>query len=266
MAYLEFRTPTEVTASFYQGLGSNRLRETGALDRIRAADAASTAWEAKEIGLWQEPLVLEQQFEEQVRTNQNSEYALLRLVSSGPQVLNPATQVIESARTTLEDVRVEQLSGQFASALSHLLPIRNADQKLNSAENRLTADFGFYRTYECQMQLQQRDSAKQTLTSYLKGSSPNHLWTGAAIHNLARLHAEDIFLAPAEQVRDLPDPFGLLQKLPLTNRNIWVMQRWYRIFLEQGKIPPEETPAPVEAAVPPQSSQPPSPALPEKLD
>lgn len=278
MAYLEFRMPSTIRANFYVGLGKNSLREPGAVERVRRAAESSPHWSAAEITLWQDPAQLELAFENTTRNDRQSEYALLQVVGKGPLVPDPATQTIVPARVTVEQVRVEQLSGKHASALSNLLPIRNADQRLSITENRIAADFAFFRTAQCQIQLGQRASAEQTLISYLKEDAPNRLWAQAVGENLAMLYAEDIFLAEPNAVAEMNDPFSLLKQLPLSSRNLWLMHRWQEIFAAQGKLPgqsaeamsPRPAPEPRPAGSDRQNTAPPisapAPPLPERID
>ncbi|MCA9032997.1 MAG: hypothetical protein KDA66_19415, partial [Planctomycetaceae bacterium] len=267
MASVEFRTPSDQEALFYTGLGQNSLRQNGAYDRVVGVGAKNGWWAANDVQVWLDPLALDIRLEQDRNSPATSaaNWQQMNRIMQGPEVVNATGNGIELAQRSLEDVRIEQLTGKSATALSHLLAIRNANQQYKSDINAYAADFATFRTAQCQMDIGQWPAATQTLLGYLNVSSGHQLWTKEAVEHLAWIQMQELEIAPPEAEVNPLAPFIVFRQLPeISYRQLFQLHYWARVLQASGRLGGLENASPTGSGDA-SSGRPPSPPLPTPL-
>ena len=267
MATVEFRTPVDVKARLYAGLGKNALRGEGSYQRVVAAGEPHGLWKAEDVSVWYVPISHERQHED-LRSRNDENLSRIQQMMQGPMVPSADGTSLEPARNSLEKIRFEQLTGHEATALSQLLPVRNSFQRVPIPLNQLIADIATYRAAECQLALGKAESAEKTLRSYILDENFQHIFAQEAIERVAKIKMQAAFAADREQATQLENPIAILAPAPQnTLRELFTLHRWYRLLMAQGKLPPLEsvTPSTQSAEAESKIERPQSPALPEAV-
>lgn len=136
MGKLQWVFPTD--ADVYNGLGSNQLREPGALDRLIAIGRESKFWDAEQITNWEYPTTELIQLDA-LREVESSPYHELMRVMAGPflSVFDESSgQVIEQqVSNPLHEVRLLMLTNHHAEALKYMGTIMSSAMKDPTAGN-----------------------------------------------------------------------------------------------------------------------------------
>jgi len=260
MARVEFRLPVETRANLYAGLGENRLRSPGAYQRVVEAGKKQQLWTAEDVRIWTFPFKQEQALAAAIGDPNSYVQQMLR-ISGGPLILarDPETgqETMRPARSTVHEVRVEQLTGRSAVALGNLFPIRTAAQVLRIQENLIAEDIGSFLAGQCQLESGQYEAAQDTLSTYLT-KRQSGMWGQEALDELAHCFRMQGKLLEAFEV--------LNQSRDVTVRRGWLILRWARLLQAQGvlKTNPEPTAGP--SATSTGELRPPVPALPERIE
>ena len=260
MARVEVRLPVETRANLYSGLGENRLRSPGAYQRVVEAGEKHQLWTEENVRIWTFPFKQEQALAAAFN-DPNSYYQQMLRISSGPLILarDPETgqETMRPARSTIHEVRVEQLTGRSAVALGNLFPIRTAAQSLRIQENLIAEDIGAFLAGQCQLESGQYEAAQDTLSAYLT-KRQSGMWGQEAIDELAhclRIQGK------------LPEAFGVLnQSTNMTVRRGWLILRWARLLQDQGVLKLNPEPTAGQPAASAGESRPPVPPLPERIE
>ncbi|MEZ5943541.1 MAG: hypothetical protein R3C18_19270 [Planctomycetaceae bacterium] len=267
MATVEFRTPSDQEALFYAGLGKNSLRQNGAFERIVETGTKNGWWKPENVHLWLDPLGLEFQFEQgrNAPATVATHWQQINQIMQGPEVVNAAGDGVELAQRSLEDVRIEQLTGKSATALSHLLPIRNARHRYQSDINLYAADFATFRTAQCQMEIGQWAPATQTLVGYLQDTSGPQNWSMQAVDQIALIKMQELKGSPPGNIEEAKSLFVLFSQVPEKNaRQLFLLHYWARLLQETGHFKDLDNIA-LGSTSEAEFQRPPSPALPMPL-
>ncbi|TWT59040.1 hypothetical protein KOR42_24290 [Thalassoglobus neptunius] len=138
MAELQWALPADSIVDLYDGLGSNRLREPGAFERIVAAGEKDGHWTEDQIEIWNAPT--EQLIAvSEAQRDENSPYSKILEVFAGPQVMmashNSPTPILKPLEYPLHVVRLELLDGEYGPALQHIGRILTSYRTNSTPEN-----------------------------------------------------------------------------------------------------------------------------------
>ncbi len=171
MAKLHFMLEHLAGTEIYDGLGTNALRpEASQLQRMIQAGKQSSLWKEEEIDVWDYPI---QQVEAVVKALVESEslYNLKMQIFAGPQIqqIDSRTKkaVIRAADHTLHATRIEQLQGEYNSALPHFGPILTSYQTNSTPLNEEAAHFAAFWIGVSQHETQKLSAAVDTFNRFV---------------------------------------------------------------------------------------------------
>jgi hypothetical protein len=230
-------------AKFYDGLGQNRLSETGQYDRIVAAGAASQSWTADDLIVWDFPELETTRYEEYEAKTDLTQTTLAKLLA-GPTVDSDKVDV----RQTLGEARHTQLTGAFLPGLQEYRKIREGWGYYEATPlNDLGFESAIYWSTQCQYDLGEFESVRNALVALyppaFKTQTTAPIWAVDVVWLGALGSAE---------LQDYPAAVELTQALPPLEvfGRAYLLRRWMRLGgLEPPAPAPATGPIPADDAV-----------------
>jgi len=236
MALLQFLLPQGFNVDLYDGLGETELRSPGAYQRV--VDAGQNGlWSEDQVGIWTFPEQALAKFEATRGEGEaESQLAGLQVVFRGPYVPRPAGNDGKTFQPTpieksLHFVRIEQLKGNYTSAIRDYLPVRTTVKLVPNSANESAAEFATLWTGVSQYQTRKITTAQGTLDRYISTQARSIGMARVAYEFLADcLLAQKNYKVAAQALQAAPAGFA-------PQRDVYLSRRWQRI----GGIDPDQT-------------------------
>jgi tetratricopeptide (TPR) repeat protein len=225
LASLESALPGDYAAVLSDGLARSATREVGLLERIVQAGSEG-GWSPEDVAVWDYP---ERQTAAFHAAGGESAPGLEQIMSilRGPRIVRTQSapdggtvRVLSDSSQPLRYVRVQQLRGDLADALTSYGAIRSAYNYEPDAVNQAAADEAAYWIGVCQYELGRYPATIETLQLYRR------TWaSGTRIDETPFLQA----LADAQQAR-FPEAAQVLSEAasagPIAARDSFLIRRW----------------------------------------
>lgn len=236
MARLDFETDWR-GATFYDGLGKNRMHDKSLHERIVAA-GADAGWDASQVFVWTFPELSLSAFEQE-QGSANNVLRQFQEILAGPyprqefeqyQIQNPEIRW----NVSLQNARNLHISGAFQEALTEYRQIREAQQYFAlSPLNDWCRESAAFWTAGCQYELGAHESVRNSAATYPPPfqTPAQPLWADGILKLAAYSSA---------QLEDYRSAAALLQQ-PQAVRSHggeYLIRRWMRL----GGFAPEEQP------------------------
>ncbi len=234
MAELQFMLEPLAGIEIYDGLGTNALHpEASQVQRMIQAGLQNSLWKEQAISIWNYSI---QQVSSviEARAEAESSYNLKMQIFAGPQIQQldsrSGTVVIRAADHTLHAARIEQLRGDFSSALLHFGPVLTSYKTNSTPLNEEAAHFASFWVGVSQYETQKLSAAVNTFNRFV-----------------TTVRQSQTQLVPLEQMRQSASDWkattslaqGNLEAAILTRkeaisssssrRNVYLLHRWKNI-------------------------------------
>lgn len=230
MAKLHFMLEPLAGTELYDGLGANALHpEASQVQRMIQAGKQNSLWKEQAIDIWDYPT---QQLDSVIAAlaDEESLYNLKRQIFAGPHIQQHDSRsgktAIGAADHTLHATRIEQLRGDYYSALLHFGPILTSYKTNSTPLNQEAAHFAAFWVGVSQYETQKLTAAINTFNRFV--STVRQSQTQLVPLEQMRQSASDWHAITNLSQGKLEDAIRIMKEATTNSsrRNLYLLKRW----------------------------------------